>query len=99
MSALLLNAAVAATLTGVSRRSGERDASRRNQSYYSYTEYTLKDVSPSMAMRPDGRFAYVLNNQTRDVTIIDTGNATVVDRIGGAGFDIQTLGSASVAML
>ena len=99
MSALLLNAAVAVTLTEVSRRSGERDASRRNQSYYSYTEYTLKDVSPSMAMRPDGRFAYVLNNQTRDVTIIDMGTAAVVDKFGGAGFDIQILGSASVAII
>lgn len=99
MSALLLNAAVAATLTEVSRRSGERDASRRNQSYYSYTEYTLKDASPSMAMRPDGRFAYVLNNETRDVTIIDMGNATVVDKIGGAGFDIQFMGAGAVAVI
>lgn len=100
MSALLINTAIAATLTELSRRSGDREASRKNQSYYSYTEYSLKDASPSIALRPDGRFAYVLNNQTRDVTIIDAGNATVVDKIGGAGFDIQFLGAgAAVAVI
>ena len=100
MSALLINAAVAGTLTELSRRSGEREAARKNQSYYSYTEYSLRDVNPSIALRPDGRFVYFVNNETRDVTIIDVGNATVVDKIGGAGFDIQFLGvGATVAAI
>ena len=98
-SALLLNTALAAIQTELSKSAGQREAAQKNQSYYSYTEYSLKDPSPSMALRPDGRFAYVLNNQTKDVTIIDPGNATVVEKIGGAGFDIQFLGAGAVVAI
>lgn len=99
MSALILNAVVAVADTESSKRAGQQEAARKGQSYYSYTEYTLKDPSPFIAVHPNGNFAYVLNSRTRDLTIVDARNATVVDKIGGAGSDIRFLAGGAVAAI
>lgn len=100
MSALLLNATTAALATEASKGAGQRTAVRNGQKYYSYTEYTLRDPTPTIAVHPSGNFAYVLNSRTRDVTIVDATNATSVEKIGGAGFDMQFLnGGAVLAIL
>lgn len=45
----------------------------------------------SLAMRPDGRFAYVHNTLTNDVTIVDAETAAVVDKVPAVGHWMQPL--------
>ena len=60
---------------------------------YSIWIYT----APSMlAVRPDGGFAYAINNQTKDVTVIDGATGRSVEMIGGNGYSLQTLGGDRV---
>ncbi len=61
------------------------------------TTFSLPDMKPIGTTVPDGTFAYVLNNRTRDLTIIDARTATVVDKIGGAGSEVQFLAGGAIA--
>jgi YVTN family beta-propeller protein len=99
MSSRLLKAAVAVTQTAASQRSGEQQAIKDGKTYYSYTQYNLKDPNISIALRPDGKAAYVLNRQTADVTIIDTETGKVIEKVATDGFDIQFLPAANVALV
>ena len=40
---------------------------------------------PQMLVRPDGRFAYALNLDTSDVTVVDPLTAQTVAKIGAGG--------------
>jgi DNA-binding beta-propeller fold protein YncE len=44
-----------------------------------------------LAVRPDGRYAYAINTQTKDVTVVDTTNGKSVDTIGGGGYALELL--------
>lgn len=57
-------------------------------------------AAPSMlAVRPDGRFAYALNSQTKDVTIVDAGTADAVEMIGGGGYALRVLAGGTLAVV
>ena len=49
-----------------------------------------------MQVRPDGRFAYVLNVDTNDVTVVDSDTAEAVEKIGGGGYGLVLLGGPTV---
>jgi YVTN family beta-propeller protein len=55
--------------------------------YYLYDVYSFQVAAPntSLALRPDGKFAYALNSQTNDVTIVDADTGHVVDKVPGGG--------------
>jgi DNA-binding beta-propeller fold protein YncE len=44
-----------------------------------------------LAVRPDGRYAYAVNNQTKDITVVDgtTGKSALM--IGGNGYSLELL--------
>jgi DNA-binding beta-propeller fold protein YncE len=47
---------------------------------------------PSMlAVRPDGRYAYAVNNQTKDITVVDGTTGKSVEMIGGNGYSLELL--------
>jgi DNA-binding beta-propeller fold protein YncE len=49
-------------------------------------------TTPSMlAVRPDGAFAYAINMQTKDVTIVDGQTGRSVEIIGGGGYRLDLL--------
>jgi DNA-binding beta-propeller fold protein YncE len=56
--------------------------------------YVLSRLLPAqttLIMLPDGRTVYVLNSQTRDVTVVDTISSRVVRHIGADGLGIVLL--------
>jgi DNA-binding beta-propeller fold protein YncE len=49
-------------------------------------------TGPSMlAVRPDGRYAYAINNQTKDITVVDGTTGKSVEMIGGNGYSLELL--------
>jgi DNA-binding beta-propeller fold protein YncE len=48
--------------------------------------------------RPDGRFAYAINEETKDVTVVDGDTAQAVEKIGGQGYFLVLLGGPTVAV-
>ena len=47
---------------------------------------------PSMlAVRPDGRYAYAINNQTKDITVVDGTTGKSAEMIGGNGYSLELL--------
>ncbi len=49
-------------------------------------------TQPSMlAVRPDGRFAYAINNQTKDITVVDAATGKSSGMIGGNGYALELL--------
>ncbi len=49
-------------------------------------------TQPSMlAVRPDGRYAYAINNQTKDITVVDGTTGKSVEMIGGNGYSLELL--------
>ena len=55
---------------------------------YSMWIYT----QPSMlAVRPDGRYAYAINNQTKDITVVDGTTGKSAEMIGGNGYSLELL--------
>lgn len=99
MGTRLLMAAIAGTATIASESSGRREAERKGRSHYYYTEYNLRDANESMAVRPDSRAVYVLNEQTNDVTIIDAETGNTLEKVGGGGFAVRFLPKAGVALV
>jgi hypothetical protein len=49
------------------------------------------DDPPQMQVRPDGRFAYALNLDTSDLTVVDGDTAQAVEKVG-AGAEVMILG-------
>ena len=54
---------------------------------------------PQMQVRPDGRFAYVLNLDTSDVTVVDADTAQAVEKIGAGGSEVELLGEKTVLVV
>lgn len=52
-----------------------------------------------LAVRPDGRFAYAINPQTKDVTIVDASTAKDVEIIGGGGYGLRILAGGALAVV
>jgi DNA-binding beta-propeller fold protein YncE len=49
-------------------------------------------TAPSMlAVRPDGRYAYAINNQTKDITVVDGATGKSAEMIGGNGYALELL--------
>jgi DNA-binding beta-propeller fold protein YncE len=49
-------------------------------------------TNPSMlAVRPDGRYAYAINNQTKDITVVDGATGRSVEMIAGYGYSLEPL--------
>jgi DNA-binding beta-propeller fold protein YncE len=54
---------------------------------------------PQMLARPDGRFAYALNLDTSDVTVVDAETAQAVTKIGAGGRALAFLGGSTLLVL
>jgi hypothetical protein len=54
---------------------------------------------PQMLVRADGRFAYALNLDTSDVSIVDAETAAVVQKIGAAGRALALLGETQLLVV
>jgi DNA-binding beta-propeller fold protein YncE len=54
---------------------------------------------PQMQVRTDGRFAYVLNLDTSDVTVVDADTAQAVEKIGAGGSEVELLGDKTVLVV
>lgn len=54
---------------------------------------------PQMLARPDGRFAYALNLDTSDVTVVDADTAQAVAKIGAGGRALAMLGGPTLFVL
>jgi DNA-binding beta-propeller fold protein YncE len=55
--------------------------------YYFYDVYSFQVAAPNtgLALRPDGKFAYALNSQTSDVTIVEADTGKIIDKVAGGG--------------
>jgi DNA-binding beta-propeller fold protein YncE len=85
--------------TEASRSQGERQAQQEGKSYYSYTEYSLREPRGTMALRPDGKAVYALNSQTSDVTVIDAESGVILEKVPAGGFAVHFMPSAGVALV
>jgi DNA-binding beta-propeller fold protein YncE len=57
-------------------------------------------TAPSMlAVGPDGRYAYAINSQTKDVTVVDANTAEAVEMIGCGGYALKILGGGAMAVV
>jgi DNA-binding beta-propeller fold protein YncE len=56
-------------------------------------------AAPSMlAVRPDGRYAYAINSQTKDVTVVDGATGKAVEIISGGGYRLALLKGAQIVV-
>ena len=61
-----------------------------------YQNFTGGPTNTSIWVRPDGAFVYVLNSETNDVTIVDTRNSSVVDKIAAGGWRLVPLNKGNI---
>jgi YVTN family beta-propeller protein len=66
-------------------------ASTGGVGYAPYQIFTVAPANTQIAVKPDGAFVYVLNSQTNDVTVVNTGTSTVVDKIAAGGSRLMLL--------
>ena len=85
--------------TETARLNAETDARRQGRSYYTYTEYTLREPRGTMRIRPDGKEIYALNSQTSDVTAIDAASGEILEKVAAGGFDVNFMPHAGVALV
>jgi hypothetical protein len=57
------------------------------------------DHPEHLQVRPDGRFAYAINEETKDVTVVDGETAETVGKIGGEGYRLLLLGESTVVVV
>jgi DNA-binding beta-propeller fold protein YncE len=56
--------------------------------------------APSMlVVRPDGRYGYAINSQTKDVTVVDGATGKSVEIIGGGGHALELLEGGQVVVV
>src|SRR5204863_3799025 len=89
----------AAAATEGSKAEGIRAAREKGKSYYSYTEYALRDPDQSLAVTPDSKAVYVINRQTSDVTLADTETGRIIEKVGADGFAVDFMPGAGVALV
>jgi YVTN family beta-propeller protein len=51
-----------------------------------------------LAVRPDGGYAYAINSQTSDVTVVDSATGKSVEMIGGGGYALELLKGGQVVV-
>jgi DNA-binding beta-propeller fold protein YncE len=51
-----------------------------------------------LAVRPDGRYGYAINSQTKDVTVVDGATGKSVEIIGGGGYALELLKGGQVVV-
>lgn len=81
------------------RLNAETAARRDGRSYFSYTEYMLREPRGAMVLRPDGKAIYALNDQTSDVTVIDALSGEIIEKVAAGGFAVHFMPSAGVALV
>jgi YVTN family beta-propeller protein len=61
---------------------GQSVARTQGRNWFTYNIYNfgVAAAEASVVVRPDGRFAYALNTQSNDVTVVDTATASVVSK-------------------
>jgi DNA-binding beta-propeller fold protein YncE len=52
-----------------------------------------------MAVRPDSKAVYVLNEQTSDVTIIDSATGDTLEKVGVDGFAVRFMPKAGIVLV
>ncbi len=52
-----------------------------------------------LAVRPDGRYAYAINRQTKDVTVVDAATGKSVEMIGGSGYTLEVLAGGRLVLV
>lgn len=82
--------------TAASAYAGYSVASATGSPYYTYAAYGVSPASTAIAVRPDGKFGYVLNTQTNDVTIVDSTTGAVIEKIAAGGYRLQTMTGGDV---
>ena len=90
-SAKLGNMAAVTALNAASYYSAREDARQHGDTMFTYWVWDVRVASPAIALRPDGRFAYVLNPMTKDVTVVDIGAATALEKVPVGGKEIRPL--------
>jgi len=58
--------------------------------------FIFSPANTLMSVRPDGAFVYVLNHGTNDVTVVNTKDSSVVNKIAGGGRRLQPLEGGGV---
>jgi YVTN family beta-propeller protein len=58
--------------------------------------YLNSPANALMSVRPDGGFIYVLNHSTNDVTVVNTRNSSIVDKIAVGGRRLAPLNGGGV---
>jgi DNA-binding beta-propeller fold protein YncE len=88
--------ALSVAMTAVSQSAAQNAG--LGTSYYFYDVYSFQIAAPntSLVLRPDGRFAYALNSQTSDVTIVDADTGHVVDKVPGGGRALKLFTSGAM---
>lgn len=81
----------AAVGTALSYASARYQAEMRGQPFFFYRVYSALPAQTELAVRPDGKFVYILNSQTKDVTVVDAASARVVRHLPVAGTYLQVL--------
>lgn len=79
--------AASAAATAASYGHGMSVAQTQNRSYFTYNVYAFGPgaTRTSLVIGPDGRYAYALNTQTNDVSVVDVAAATVQQKIACGG--------------
>jgi DNA-binding beta-propeller fold protein YncE len=88
---------VSALMLSVSSYSaGQQYARSTGSSTFTYNVYSVLPAHTELAMRPDGRFVYVLNWQTRDLTIVDANTLGVIGHLPDLGYWLALLPQAGL---
>jgi DNA-binding beta-propeller fold protein YncE len=76
-------------------------SSPANAFLYGYNFYSPTSPDhPQLAVRPDGAFAYALDRQTKDVTVVDATTGQSGEKIATSGYELKLLtGGAGLAVV
>lgn len=99
MTSRIIAALDAATATQTSKNAARREAERKGQSHYYYTEYGVRDPSQTIAVRPDSKAVYVVNRQTSDVTVVDAETGGVIEKVGVDGSAVYFMPAGGLALV
>jgi DNA-binding beta-propeller fold protein YncE len=89
--AKLLQMAAATALTASSYYSSRDVARHTGQRSFYYYRFGIRETNTSLIPRHDGRFVYVVNSLTNDVTVVDAVTGAVVENLGARGRELASL--------
>jgi DNA-binding beta-propeller fold protein YncE len=99
MGSRIFAAVTAAADTANSKADARREAEQKGQTYYTYTEYSVRDPNQSIAVRPDSKTVYVVNRQTSDLTIVDAETGHTIEKVGADGSAVHFMSGAGIALV